>query len=279
MNTFKHKIVNDLYWSINSVYKHKLKSNIAQNYGNFIFSEFIDFKSNKFNFQSLDENPYELEVFVGEYARKPLGVYFESLCRFYFRNHPDFEVVFENHQIIKDKITLTEFDLCVKDVSLNKYYHIEFSVKFYLENINPNLPEDWIGPNAKDNFEKKLIKTEKQFLLANNYIDLNVEKVFFLKGLNFEYKSSNYWWCKIGEEQDLLKQEFYAATLPKQFWLGSNILKPRELNLLSKKEIIKEVKQQVDNTNKSVCIALFQKNNGKFLEKQRGFIVNKNWPN
>ena len=68
MNTFKHKIVNDLYWSINSVYKHKLKSNIAQNYGNFIFSEFIDFKSNKFNFQSLDENPYELEVFVGEYA-------------------------------------------------------------------------------------------------------------------------------------------------------------------------------------------------------------------
>ena len=279
MNSFKHKLVNDLYWSINSIYKHELESVLIRRLNNISFSNKLDLYVDLFEFTYWDENPKELLDFIGDYNNKPLGVYFESLCRFYFRKHVDFEIVFENHQIIENKITITEFDLCVKDLKKNLYHHIEFSVKFYLENNNAHNPIDWIGPNAKDNFKKKLLKTENQFKQAERYIDLELNKVFFLKGLNFKYKKTNYWWCRIGEEQELLNSSLIIAILPKQYWLGLNDFKQKELEFFSKNDSKKILMELIKLTNKSVCIGLFQKNKKHYKEIERGFIVNKNWPN
>ncbi|WP_196893559.1 DUF1853 family protein [Aureivirga marina] len=96
------------------------------------------------------------------------------------------EVLAENIQINKNKITLGEIDCILKQKETP--IHVEIAYKFYLydPNKSENEIENWIGPNRRDSLLLKLQKMqEKQFPLLFKeetknqleYLNLNFEKI------------------------------------------------------------------------------------------------------
>ena len=99
-----------------------------------------------------------------------LGKYIERFVSFELAQNPSIEIISENIQIQKEKITLGELDcIILKD---GKPIHLEIIYKFYLydASMGSNEIDHFIGPNRKDSLLKKLTKLkEKQLpLLYSN---------------------------------------------------------------------------------------------------------------
>jgi hypothetical protein len=116
--------------------------------------------------QNLDQNPTTLLEHLQQQRSRRLGIYFEQLLSFYFEHYPRFELLGKNVQVNGNKRTLGEFDFIINDLSVNKIYHIEVAIKFYLghqyllKDIEGNNPyynwHHWLGPNKKDTLGKKM---------------------------------------------------------------------------------------------------------------------------
>jgi len=74
--------------------------------------------------------------------------------------HSDrFQVIAQNIQIQRKKITLGEIDFLIEDTIKNRQLHVELVCKFYIYDPSFEIElERWIGPNRKDTL---LQKTEK----------------------------------------------------------------------------------------------------------------------
>jgi hypothetical protein len=74
------------------------------------------------------------------------------------------EVLIENIQIRKEKISIGEIDCILK--YLNKLIHLEIVYKFYLydESLQGSGLHKWIGPNRKDDLIHKLTKLKERQL-------------------------------------------------------------------------------------------------------------------
>lgn len=99
-----------------------------------------------------------------------LGKYIERFVTHQLQQESSIDIIAENIQIQKEKITLGELDcLLVKD---GKPIHLEIVYKFYLydTSVGNTEIEHCIGPNRKDSLIEKLIKLkEKQLpLLYSN---------------------------------------------------------------------------------------------------------------
>ena len=104
-------------------------------------------------------------------SNKRLGKLAEELFGFWLKQNNQYTVVFENLQIIDNKQTLGELDICVYNSSSKKHTHIELVTKFYLYNpaYDCNDIEAWIGPNRNDSLKNKIKKlTNKQLPLLFN---------------------------------------------------------------------------------------------------------------
>jgi hypothetical protein len=106
-----------------------------------------------------------LNEILGAYAHHyRLGIYAEKLLGLYFLHSDRFDLIEKNIQLIIDKRTIGEIDFIVFDYDENRLKHIELGCKFYIQmgkEIN-----DWVGPNPKDNLEKKSKKLLKQLDLS-----------------------------------------------------------------------------------------------------------------
>jgi hypothetical protein len=93
-----------------------------------------------------------------------LGKYIERFVSYQLNNENDIEILCENIQIQKDKITLGELD-CIL-LKNNKPIHLEIIYKFYLydESIGISEIENFIGPNRKDSLIEKLNKLKEKQL-------------------------------------------------------------------------------------------------------------------
>ena len=96
-----------------------------------------------------------------------LGNRLERLFSFVIANTGTYDILFENLQIIADKITLGELDFILREVTTNKLIHVELAGKIYL--YDPSIEGElarWMGPNRKDSLLRKLQKLkDKQFPL------------------------------------------------------------------------------------------------------------------
>ena len=99
-----------------------------------------------------------------------LGKYIERFVAFELTQNSSIEIIAENIQIQKEKITLGELDGII--LKNGKAIHLEIVYKFYVYDaaIGKNEIEHFIGPNRKDALVEKLLKLkEKQLpLLFNN---------------------------------------------------------------------------------------------------------------
>jgi hypothetical protein len=79
----------------------------------------------------------------------------------------EFVVLAHSIQLIHDKRTLGELDYIIQNVDTKEVLHIELTYKFYILDKTIPVPIDQlIGPNRKDTFVKKVIKTrDKQMPL------------------------------------------------------------------------------------------------------------------
>lgn len=80
-----------------------------------------------------------------------------------------YDLLAENLQIIRNRITIGEIDFILHDKLRNCLVHLEMAFKFYL--YDPALPAElprWIGPNRRDSLLNKLDKLQsRQFPLLN----------------------------------------------------------------------------------------------------------------
>ncbi len=111
-----------------------------------------------------------------------LGKYIERFVSYQLTQEKSINIICENIQIQKEKITLGELDcILLKD---KKPIHLEVIYKFYLydPSVGKTEVEHFIGPNRKDSLVEKLDKLkEKQLpLLYSN------ECVSYLKSINLQ---------------------------------------------------------------------------------------------
>jgi len=88
-----------------------------------------------------------------------LGKRAESFFDLALKHSDRFQVIAQNIQIQREKITLGEIDFLIEDPIKNRQLHVELVCKFYVYDPSfENELERWIGPNRRDTL---LQKTEK----------------------------------------------------------------------------------------------------------------------
>ncbi len=107
---------------------------------------------------NVDQQHQALEQLLNKRKSTRLGLYYETLWRFYFEQRPEWELLAYNQQIHENGITLGAFDFLCRQGQ--DFWHLEMAVKFYLctaetaeEAHNWN---SWIGPNKSDRLDIKL---------------------------------------------------------------------------------------------------------------------------
>lgn len=94
-----------------------------------------------------------------------LGKRVESFFELVLKHTGNYEILAQNIQIQKEKITLGEIDFLLKDLILDRFYHIEKIYKFYVYDPSfENEMQRWIGPNRKDSLLQKIEKLKKRQL-------------------------------------------------------------------------------------------------------------------
>ncbi|WP_417578887.1 DUF1853 family protein [Nitrincola sp.] len=144
-----HPVVRDLYWAINS--PTLLEAPCLKDWQD--SSHWFTHR-----LQQLDQQPAPLLQHLQQQVHHPhqprLGQYFEQLWHFYFKHHPDYQLLLHNLQIkAPDNHTLGELDLLIRNRHSHEVFHLELAVKFYL--AVPLYPSDnslacYIGPGLKD---------------------------------------------------------------------------------------------------------------------------------
>jgi uncharacterized protein len=152
---FRHPAVRDLVWA---VFSAPLLARLPDFDGELVAPRL---ESRDWQWlEALDKNPAPLIAALAASPSNRLGLYFESLWRFYLEQHPDWTVLAHNLQVQnleEEGRTLGAFDfLCARG---DEFWHLELAVKFYL-----GLPgtgemsqwNQWLGPNANDRLDIKL---------------------------------------------------------------------------------------------------------------------------
>ena len=100
-----------------------------------------------------------------------LGHLAEKVVSECIKSSANFNVLYENIQILEDKKTIGEIDFIIENQITKQRVHLELAYKFYLfdPNISSEHIRNWIGPNRNDSLKNKLEKLkEKQFPLLFN---------------------------------------------------------------------------------------------------------------
>lgn len=97
-----------------------------------------------------------------------LGHIAEKIVSQLIKSSTNYQLLYENMQLIEDKQTIGEIDFIIEEIKSHQIIHMEFAYKFYL--FDPSISLDpinnWIGPNRNDSLQEKLDKLKnKQFPL------------------------------------------------------------------------------------------------------------------
>src|SRR5690606_32898773 len=118
----------------------------------------------------LDRDPRPLLEALADRHSSRLGLYFESLWKFYIEQHPDWELLGHNLQIGSAGRTRGAFDFLCR--YRDEYWHLELAMKLYLglkDSLDPGAWHQWWGPNCNDRLDIKLNHlTQRQLTLSTD---------------------------------------------------------------------------------------------------------------
>jgi hypothetical protein len=186
---------------------------IQKRYDGFLQTSCLWKKDAVFDLQHFDL-PYrssKINIDIDEKLR--LGKYIERFVSFELSQNPSIEIISENIQIQKEKITLGELDcIILKD---KKPIHLEIIYKFYVYDatIGATEIEHFIGPNRKDSLLEKLTKLKEkqlpllysneceQYLNSIHLTSKNIEQqVYFKAQLFIPFSNKNVELSKINKD-------------------------------------------------------------------------------
>jgi hypothetical protein len=249
---------------------------IQQQYQGFLNTELL-WRNMFYGLQQMSVLAISTTIFEGELTKNPrLGKRVESFVSCYLQQFEAIEIIHENLQIQKEKITIGEIDciLTQNDTPI----HLEIVFKYYLydDSVGSTEIEHWIGPNRNDSLDQKIEKlSAKQLPLlfrkeTQKYIDIDVttieQKVFFKAQLFVPYSNQSIQFeqlnpdCVTGfyiYQHELSQFENYKFYIPTKInWL----LEPhKNVDWLSF-ETFKEQTEPLINTKKSPLCWIKQPN-------------------
>jgi hypothetical protein len=101
-----------------------------------------------------------------------LGHLVEKIVSELIKSATNYNVIYENVQIIEAKRTIGEIDFIIENIITKQVLHVELVYKFYLfdPTISSQPINNWIGPNRNDSLREKLekLKTKQLPLLYHN---------------------------------------------------------------------------------------------------------------
>ncbi|UQD56911.1 DUF1853 family protein [Flavobacterium sp. K5-23] len=110
-----------------------------------------------------------------------LGHLAEKIVSELIKSSVNYNVLYENFQIVEDQKTIGEIDFIIENSIEKKLIHLELAYKFYLfdPSISSEIINNWIGPNRNDSLTEKLDKLKtKQFpLLYHNCTASNFDTI------------------------------------------------------------------------------------------------------
>lgn len=110
-----------------------------------------------------------------------LGHLAEKIVSELLKSSSNYDVLFENVQVMENKRTIGELDFIIQNNQTKQLTHLELAYKFYLydPSISSEVINCWIGPNRNDSLSQKLEKLKsKQFpLLYNQSTKANLENI------------------------------------------------------------------------------------------------------
>ena len=249
---------------------------------------------------ALDNDPSELKNWLEASSTRLLGIRFESMLAFFFKNHPRFQVLAKNVQLEAGGQTLGEIDFIIKDLTQGKVLHIEAACKFYLSSKNSPQWGCWVGPNPHDTLKLKMDKLVDQLAVTKTeqgkrFLDderiSHPEPTLLMKG-SFHHHYSNLamakrpkfsnpcynsgWWCHQRELNELDNPHLLWAKLDKKSWLCPQIIGHQET--LDFIEIQNSVSLHFSENKRSLLLICLIQEDGLWIEHSRGFIVNNSWP-
>lgn len=125
---------------------------------------FPTFNLSELNLPSYLEFPIPNNLRLGHLAEKIVSELIKSSA--------NYNILYENIQLIENKRTIGEIDFIIKNKETNQLIHMELAYKFYLfdPSISLNPINNWIGPNRNDSLQEKLEKLKrKQFPLLHHH--------------------------------------------------------------------------------------------------------------
>ena len=92
-----------------------------------------------------------------------LGHLAEKIVSELIKLSANYNVLYENIQIIDGKKTIGEIDFIIEELKTKALIHMELAYKFYLfdPTISSEPINNWIGPNRNDSLNEKLDKLNK----------------------------------------------------------------------------------------------------------------------
>lgn len=212
-----------------------------------------------------------------------LGKLIEKFVSHELSNQESISILYENVQIIENKLTLGEID-CILKLE-EELYHIEVVYKFYLYDESASTLElnRWIGPNRKDSLIQKLTKLKDKQLpilfhneTARVFEKLNIETpsnqgVFFKAQLFVPIQS-------LGKKLSLINNKcitgFYLRFNELDLLKDSSFYIPTKLNWLT--EPFPEVEwYTIEEFKDQVTLALENKKSPLCWQKDRNGVLKK----
>lgn len=229
-----------------------------------------------------------------------LGYYYEELFRVWCILHPELDLLAANFSIEnEDKSTLGSLDFLIYSKTKNRHFHLEIAIKFYLLHGKATNLKDWIGPNMRDNFDKKFNKLCGHQLLLGNHEKVAefvgkkpVFSLAFIGGILF-YKLEKRkidlqanplfnpyhhkgWWCRAKDFYINFDDLQHFIILEKLNWFAlPDFFEDDVLNM----DTLQEKFNGKPPFEKPLLLCALRYEKGKgWLEQSRGFVVPNTWP-
>lgn len=143
--------------------KHRIESILNANSLDFSITGLKSFELSKLNLPNVLEFQLPDNIRLGHLAEKIVSELIKSST--------NYDVLYENIQVIEAKKTIGEIDFIIEELITKRLIHMELAYKFYLfdPSISSEPINNWIGPNRNDSLIKKLEKLKgKQFPLLSH---------------------------------------------------------------------------------------------------------------
>lgn len=278
------QLLRDLVWAVNS--PSLIEEAISEG----------DVESNRLTPARVDIAHLQ-ENFAGRCEQR-VGRYFEQLILYWLRHVRGLEIIAQSFPVREGGRTLGEIDLVFRD-ELGRVNHWELAVKFYLDASNDDSHAvdrsvRLIGPNARDNFEKKLNRmfVHQLKLSEQHFSDVEVRRAF-VKGRIFyhageepadklpERLSPHHLraaWYRAAEIELIPHNAAGFRLLHRPFWLSDETSNLPDEPIIGRSELVETLREHFEQRDRPVLVTQFVANGQGLIESNRFFLVSDAWP-